>query len=134
MGCNRFGSILKSAVLRLCPTDFSDHAFGNVNTNVVSQRSQRSGDAATNGAAAHSFLYNPAGAPAMVDTSGTPCRPMLSLDEALDSISPIEAAAASPAVFKFVLSFLDDTGAGRFITSKKNSNAKWFRGPYSTLW
>ena len=55
----------------------------------------------------------------MVDTSTAPCRPNLSLDEAPDSISPIEAAAASPAVFKFVLSFLDDTGAGRFITSKK---------------
>ena len=46
-------------------------------------------------------------------------RPSLNLKEALEPGGLIKAAIASPAIFKFVLSFLDDTGAGRFITSKK---------------
>ena len=41
------------------------------------------------------------------------------MKEALKPGGLVKAMAASPNVFKFVLEFLDDTGAGRFITSKK---------------
>ena len=46
-------------------------------------------------------------------------RPTLNLSDALRPGGLALTAAASPVIFKFVLEFLDDTGAGRFITSRK---------------
>jgi hypothetical protein len=100
--------------MRTCSSDGANHAL--VDSNVGSQRSQIIGEQqslATCGAGSpmpptkiggRPFLdclhYSTIGAPAMEDTSGTPSRPSLSLDEALDSTCTIEAtAAASLAVF-----------------------------------
>jgi hypothetical protein len=90
--------------MRICSSDVTNHAL--VDSNVGSQRSQIIGEQqslATSGAGSpilDCLHYSTIGAPAMEDTSGTPCRPSLSLDEALDSTCTIEAtAAASLAVF-----------------------------------